>query len=407
MQYRRQIQKKGAKSQNLILKGIKLGTIRNFCWKLVLFSLCILFFYTNIFSVFTLRDADRRNHKKSFDLTFVKQVNAHVLGYDVISMTPSDGALKVNRSAAVEFELDKTIAQRDLKQFFSIEPHVNGNIEIEDNIFRFVPSEKYKYGVEYTVEFSHPKKCLVDTHEDNCTGKHVYWNSSFRAEAHRRILVGYSEEGRGIYADVYGSGNDNYFYVSALHGSEPITITIAQKWSQYLDSNQDIIPEDKTLVIVAKANPDGVVHGIRWNANHVDLNRNWPTDDWQPHSWWGSYYCIWCGGAYPASEKETQVLRDLMLQRGADALFSYHAAGDIVVAGDRDHAKSVEWSQDYANLSGIAYGSGGWTAYPITGDMNVWAVEDLNIPSVLVENPSGVNDYFSNHLLALLNTLEY
>jgi protein MpaA len=326
---------------------------------------------------------------------------------DIVSVTPSEAAVKVSPDQVVEIVFTDR-PKGDLERLFTIEPEIEGEVEIEDNIFRFIPSENYDYGVEYTVKFSSYPKCLAYIgNSADCSGENIYWSSKFRVEAHRIERIGTSVQGRNIYVDLFGSGDQQIFFVSALHGSEPVTIDIMEKWISHLDDNQEIIPEDKTLAIVKRANPDGIVYGTRWNARHVDLNRNWPTADWQPHSWWGSYYCTWCGGAYRASEPETRALLNMYRNRGADAIFAYHAAGDLVVPGETSHNQSVNWALDYANLSGIAYGSGGWTAYPITGDMNVWAVEELDIPSVLIENPSATNDYFEDHLPALLNVLQY
>jgi hypothetical protein len=334
------------------------------------------------------------------------KTQAQTFNFTVNNVSPAAGELKVNRDSVVEVEFSNPVRE-NIAELFKIEPHIEGEVELTDNILTFTPSTHYEYGVEYTIKLSSYPRCLADLNNGaDCSGERVHWSSNFRAESHRRITIGRSVEGRSIYADLYGSGEELVVFVSALHGSESVTVNIADKWKQYLDNHQDDIPESKTMAVISRANPDGLAYGIRWNANHVDLNRNWSTSDWQPHSWWGSYQCIWCGGAYPASEPETRALRDFMTASDADGLITYHSAGDIVVAGSTSHSESVDWSLDYANMSGITYGSGGWTAYPITGDMNVWAVEALDIPSVLVENPTNTHDYFEDHLPALLSILE-
>jgi protein MpaA len=333
------------------------------------------------------------------------KVNAQSFDFDVASVSPTDGEVKVGLRSPVEIEF-ATIPKRGTEGFFDIEPDISGYLEMDGNILRFQPLEDYEYGVDYTVMLVTRTKCLAYVgNSADCTDE-IHWSSSFRAEAHRRVVVGRSVEGRNIYADMYGSGDNAIFFVSALHGSEPVTINITDKWSDYLDNNQQIIPPDKTIGIISVANPDGVRYGIRWNARHVDLNRNWPTNDWQPHTWWGTYYCEWCGGPYAASEPETRYIRWFLKKHGADGLISYHAAGDVIVAGDDEHTESIQWCTEYSTLSGIPFESGGWSAYPVTGDMNVWAVEELDIPSVLVENPSSTNDYFGSHLPALLGVLD-
>ncbi len=61
-----------------------------------------------------------------------------------------------------------------------------------------------------------------------------------------------------------------------IHGDEAPSGTIARSWMERLTK---IDPRNSWLIIPI-LNPDGYKKSIRMNANNVDLNRNFPTQDW-------------------------------------------------------------------------------------------------------------------------------
>lgn len=63
---------------------------------------------------------------------------------------------------------------------------------------------------------------------------------------------------------------------SLIHGDEKEAGTMVRYWMQRLS---EIDPRNDWR-IVPVLNPDGVDANTRTNANHVDLNRNFPTEDW-------------------------------------------------------------------------------------------------------------------------------
>lgn len=58
------------------------------------------------------------------------------------------------------------------------------------------------------------------------------------------------------------------------------------------------------FVVLPVLNPDGLARGTRVNAHGVDLNRNYPTQNWQGEGKQTPYY----EGPAPASEPETRAL---------------------------------------------------------------------------------------------------
>ena len=71
---------------------------------------------------------------------------------------------------------------------------------------------------------------------------------------------------------------------SLIHGDELPAGTVGRFWLERLES---IIPRN-TWRVVPILNPDGLELKTRTNANKIDLNRNFPTKDWQEkaHEYW-------------------------------------------------------------------------------------------------------------------------
>lgn len=127
------------------------------------------------------------------------------------------------------------------------------------------------------------------------------------------INVGYSVQNRPMWAlRVTGPGyaKPAVFYHGAEHGNEQAPASVVQYVANHLLSNYATDPEVAALVnnvewyLMPIMNPDGYVAYNRYNANGVDLNRNWGGP--------GSGQDPW-GGPYPFSEPETQHMRDFLI----------------------------------------------------------------------------------------------
>lgn len=113
--------------------------------------------------------------------------------------------------------------------------------------------------------------------------------------------------------------------ISLIHGDEPASGTVARSWINRLDS---LSPRNSWRVIPI-ANPDGFRKLTRMNINGVDLNRNFPTADWED-----SAIKHWkekkkadprkFPGDQPASEIETQCLIKHIEDFDPDFIISVH-----------------------------------------------------------------------------------
>lgn len=93
---------------------------------------------------------------------------------------------------------------------------------------------------------------------------------------------------------------------SLIHGDEFPSGSVARSWMERMTT----VEPRNIWRVVPILNPDGVKNKTRYNANGVDVNRNFPTKDWDPDAlkYWEKNthkdkrrY----PGAKPASEKET------------------------------------------------------------------------------------------------------
>lgn len=195
----------------------------------------------------------------------------------------------------------------------------------------------------------------------------------------RKCVIGYSFEGREIYALHVGSNFGKQFISTyAIHGREWITARLAKKHArQKFKFGGWIIP----LV-----NPDGAVISqtldTMWKANArgVDLNCNFDAD-------WGlgrlntrtrgGENCI---GDYPLSECESAALARFTQRIKPFVTFSFHTKGGEIYweyggEGDEEGAKLLTEITGYPHLK-IVGSCGGYKD---------WCIQKLHIPAYTVE----------------------
>ncbi|MFA5582899.1 MAG: M14 family zinc carboxypeptidase [Bacteriovoracaceae bacterium] len=114
--------------------------------------------------------------------------------------------------------------------------------------------------------------------------------------------------------------------ISGIHGDEPEAMELNQMWKERLER---IGRPSNHWRIIPKLNPDGVVRKTRYNANKVDLNRNFPTKDWGKlaHSSWEKFHKRHprrYPGATAGSEAETLCLIKHIEDYRPDLVVSIH-----------------------------------------------------------------------------------
>lgn len=223
-------------------------------------------------------------------------------------------------------------------------------------------------------------------------------------------VIGYSVEERPLLAYQFKNGPNHLVFVGGMHGGyEWNSAALAYEAIAYFTAHSDAIPDSVTLTIIPAANPDGlflvtgengrfspesvaeIVSGEipqeetlpgRFNANDVDLNRNWDCD-WYRSAYWQDQWVS--GGREPFSEPEVQALRDFFLEEPPEVVVFWHSAANGVFAsacGERYPASLAA-----ADVYGLAAGYPVYerfTAYAITGDAGDWLAR-ISIPAITVE----------------------
>ncbi len=127
------------------------------------------------------------------------------------------------------------------------------------------------------------------------------------------FTIGTSVQGQPITGYRLGTGSRSIVLVGAIHGDERNSGVLAGDLYAAFSNTLHLLPPDTSLYVIERLNPDGYDANSRYNANGVDLNRNWQTDDWSTDSQDASGVVRGGGGAYPFSEPESRAMAEWLL----------------------------------------------------------------------------------------------
>ncbi len=230
----------------------------------------------------------------------------------------------------------------------------------------------------------------------------------------RPSVIGFSLTGRRIEVYRFGDGDREYLIVAGIHGGyEGNTIALANELITHINEHPEVIPDDVTLYIIRNMNPDGEArdNGVdgRVNNNGVDLNRNFPSDnwiaDWDRDGCW--IYRPTTAGAYGGSEPETRSVMSFIGAHRVVAMISYHSAALGVFPG------GVPWEEPSKRLAAALSKVTGYSYPPVdtgcvyTGTLADWAVEQGVGAAVDMELSDHKNTDFAGNLKALKVLLNF
>jgi hypothetical protein len=237
--------------------------------------------------------------------------------------------------------------------------------------------------------------------------------------------IGSSVEGRPIEAYTFGSGETHLLFVGGIHGGyEWNSVLLAYEFIDHLGDGTTVPPE-LTLTVIPSLNPDGVFKVIgkegrfaladvpvgadttvgRFNANGIDLNRNFACK-WQPESSWRGKTVS--AGTEAFSEPEAKALRDLVAEIAPAAVVFWHSKANAVYAsectegilpGTRTLMDTYASAASYPAIDTF-------DAYPVTGDAEGW-LASIGIPAITVELSSHESLEFERNLLGFTALLEH
>ncbi len=216
-------------------------------------------------------------------------------------------------------------------------------------------------------------------------------------------VFGKSVQGRDLVSRSIGDGTTILMLVGGIHGGwESNTTELISELILYFQNTPSAVLPGMRLVLIPTLNPDGLTLGRtiegRFNANGVDLNRNWGCD-WQADAVFRETPVN--PGASAFSEPESVGMAAYILQiRPATVLF-YHSAANGVFSGDCPSGNiSGPMSAVYGQATGYTYGTE-FTSYPVTGTASTW-VDGLGIPAADVELANTTDTDFERNLAGIM-----
>lgn len=154
--------------------------------------------------------------------------------------------------------------------------------------------------------------------------------------------------------------------IGVFHGDEPQGKFLID---EYLKKNSN-----SKLFFIPCLNPDGMKLKTRTNANKVDLNRNFPTQNWK-FSAQNEFF----GGETPASEIETRFVMKIIEEYRPSLILTLHAPFKIVnYDGDgKEIAKKISRIINYPVEESVGY--------PTPGSFGTYAGIEKKIPTITLE----------------------
>lgn len=207
----------------------------------------------------------------------------------------------------------------------------------------------------------------------------TFWSHwcKMRKPAVNKIKSVLSPQGREIAFYEYKSKQPrgNLFLLGGFHGDEPEGMFVIDKMREDLPAAGKEFPYN--IYLLPCLNPDGKALNTRQNANQVDLNRNFPTADFQaetvnPHTGKAS-------AGSPASELETRFMMELVEHYQPVRILSIHSDLHLV---DYD-GPAREMALKMAEKTGYKFVEN--VGYPTSGSFGTWAGIEKQIALITLE----------------------
>lgn len=175
----------------------------------------------------------------------------------------------------------------------------------------------------------------------------------------------------------------NVFFLGTFHGDENEG---EYAILQFMEELAKKIPDGcrYNIYFLPCLNPDGKALQTRFNANKVDLNRNYPTANFKTETQTLDYEKVKCGA--PASEVETKFMMKLVEQYKPAIIISVHSDLHMV---DYD-GPARDLALMYSDNTGYKFVES--VGYETPGSFGTWAGIEKRIPLITLETWRGRTD---------------
>lgn len=179
-------------------------------------------------------------------------------------------------------------------------------------------------------------------------------------------LIDYSCENQSVQ-------NKTVLIIGVVHGEEPQGKFLIEN---YLKKNSKTLSKaSNRLLFIPCLNPDGYKQNTRQNSNGIDLNRNFPTKNWEKVNKSSEYY----GGDIAASEIETKFLVECIDEYSPDIILTLHAPFKVV----NYDGPAAQIAQKISEIIGYPIQSD--IGYPTPGSFGTYAGVERSIPIITLE----------------------
>lgn len=197
----------------------------------------------------------------------------------------------------------------------------------------------------------------------------------------RIVQLARTVEKRPLLIHLFGPPPYDTFIFAGLHGDEQNAADVGAALLKHLREQPELWREHSVALMPA-ANPDGLVRSTRYNANGVDLNRNFPSQNWRRLARTHKH------GREPGSEIETQAVLRVMSELRPARAISIHS-----IHGNRECNLFEGPAGALAELMARHNGYPVKTqiGYPTPGSFAAWAGRDQGIAAITLELPRNID----------------
>lgn len=212
--------------------------------------------------------------------------------------------------------------------------------------------------------------------EAAATGPSVPVTASTRREPTPWQSIGESVQGRPLRIRRIGEGPRRVIWVGGIHGNEQEG-RIATELLPAAFAEEPGAFSQVTLTILEDVNPDGTALNTRHNQNGVDLNRNYPANNFLP----GRNF-----GQRPLDQPEAKALHDLVLAERPHLVIVAHSwRNDHFINFD---GPAVELAELFSERSGYRVQPSDRIS-PTPGSLGSWIGRTLGTPILTLEYQRG------------------
>lgn len=207
-----------------------------------------------------------------------------------------------------------------------------------------------------------------------------------------RVELGRSYEDRPLVAWVFPGKRPGVMIIGGIHGDEPSSRDLVLALAEHLAVRPEAT-RGREVVLVPKANPDGLVAYTRFNVRGIDLNRNFETSNFRADATHGSL---------PHSELETLALARALARFKPTAVVSVHAPLNCIdpdggpASGALASAMAAESPLPLKDLRELPGSLGSYVGGNLALKIVTYELDKRRTPV------SGGDDYLAKHIPALL-----